>query len=86
MQRLSVKGMALSIGLLWGVGNLIIGFAAMSGWAVSYVEVVGSAYLGFEPSVVGAFIGFGWAFVDGFIGGAIFAWLYNKFSGAKASS
>jgi hypothetical protein len=37
-------------------------------------------YRGFNISPVGSFIGFVWAFVDGLIGGAIFAWLYNQIS------
>jgi len=39
--------------------------------------------LGLEPTLAGSFIGLGWAFLDGLIGGAVLAWLYNKLSGAN---
>ena len=47
------------------------------------VEPLGSptfierVYIGYEFTPVGSVIGFLWGFVDGLIGGAIVAWLYN---------
>lgn len=80
MQKLSVKGLALAFGIIWGVGCLIMGIGAMYGWAGPLVELMGSAYIGYGATVPGAFIGLAWGFADGFIGGAVFAWLYNKLS------
>ena len=37
-------------------------------------------YRGFNISPIGSVIGLIWAFADGAIGGAIFAWLYNLIS------
>jgi len=38
-------------------------------------------YFGYSFTYVGAVIGGIWGFVDGAIGGFVFAWLYNKLSG-----
>jgi hypothetical protein len=39
--------------------------------------LIGQLYRGYSISPAGSFIGLIWAFFDGLIGGAIFAWLYN---------
>jgi hypothetical protein len=40
-------------------------------------------YMGYSVTWLGGIIGLVWGFVDGFICGAIFAWLYNKLSTEK---
>ena len=40
--------------------------------------MLSSLYIGYALSFVGAISGAVWAFVEGLIGGALFAWLYNK--------
>lgn len=39
-------------------------------------------YPGYYITAVGSLVGLVWAFIDGLIGGVIFAWLYNMFAGA----
>ena len=79
--RLCVLSFALAIALTWGLGVLVAGLgAACYGWGAAFVDVLGSIYIGYAPTVGGSFIGFLWGFVDGFIGGAIFALLYNYFT------
>ena len=80
MAKLSIRGLSLTLGLFWGIGNFIVGIMAIYGWGQAYVNTLGSLYIGFAPTWPGAFVGLGWAFVDGLVGGAIFAWLYNKIS------
>lgn len=74
----NIKVMALTGGIIWAAANLIAGLTAMAGWGGAYVDVMGSIYIGYAPTVMGALIGAAWAFVDGLIGGAVFAYLYNK--------
>ena len=74
----NIKAMALTGGIVWAVANLIAGVSAMYGWGQAYVDVMGSVYLGFQATLLGSLIGAAWAFVDGLIGGAVFAWLYKK--------
>ncbi len=48
-------------------------------WGEPFLDLIGSAYRGFALTGDGILIGAVWAFADGFIGCAAFAWLYNKF-------
>ena len=78
--RLNVKGLTLACGLVWGAGVLLLGLAGAAGWGRALVEVLGSLYIGFRPTVVGSVIGGIWALIDGAVGGAVVAWLYNRLS------
>lgn len=80
--RLNVKAFALAFGLFWGVGLF-----ALTWWIILLEGATGSptpigrVYLGYNISPLGSLIGLGWAFADGLIGGAVFAWLYNLLLG-----
>lgn len=80
--RLNVKALALTLGCFCGLALLIVGSANLV-WPTygrAFLDVVASVYPGYQPSsgigsvVVGAL----YAFVDGAVGGAVFAWLYNR--------
>lgn len=77
--KLNVKAFALTCGILWGVAIF-----AMTWWLILFNEAVGEPtfigriYRGFTISPTGSLIGFGWGFFDALLGGAAFAWLYNK--------
>lgn len=76
--RLSVRAFALASGITWGACMLFLGWmAAWFGWSTALVLALGSLYIGFSATFVGALIGLVWGFFDGAIGGAILAWLYN---------
>ena len=77
---MSVKGFALAGGIVWAVGVLLLGLAALyiDGWGGAIVELLDSIYIGYEATPIGSVIGAVWGFIDGFIGCAAFAWLYNK--------
>lgn len=80
--HLNVLGLGCAVGISWGLGIFIMGlFATYFNWGVDFVNVLGSLYIGYCPTLVGSFIGLIWALVDGFIGGVVIAWLYNYFSG-----
>lgn len=76
--KISVKATAFAFGLTWALGVLLLGLMSIFGWGQKAVEVLGSIYLGYQPTVFGSLIGAIWAFVDGFLGGLVFAWLYHK--------
>jgi hypothetical protein len=78
MTRLSVKGLGLALGVTWGAGVLILGLIGAVGWGRAVVDVLGSLYLGFRPTLLGSVIGGVWAFVDGALAGVVVAWLYNR--------
>jgi hypothetical protein len=76
--QLNVRAFSVTCGLIWGFGLLfitwwIIFFDGASGAPT----LLGKVYRGYNISIGGSLIGFVWALVDGVIGGAIFAWLYN---------
>lgn len=76
--RLNVKALALTCGLVWGLGLF-----ALTWWIIAFdgatgeITFIGRIYRGYDISPVGSIIGLVWGLIDGLIGGAIFAWLYN---------
>ncbi len=77
--KLDVKAFALTSALLWGVGLFgltwwIILFDGPTGEAT----LLGRIYRGYSITPVGSGIGLLWALADGLVGGAVFAWLYNR--------
>ncbi len=82
---LNVKAFALSFAIWWGVGIFLLTW-----WIIAFggpstdPTFLGRIYIGYAVTPLGSVIGLVWGFVDGLIGGAIFAWLYN-FIAAKLS-
>ncbi len=80
--KLSVKGLALAGGITWGLAIFLLTlWFLIFGYEGVTLEKLARVYLGYSVTVSGAFIGLIWGFIDGLIGGAILAWLYNKFAG-----
>ncbi len=80
MKQIHVKAISLSAGIVWGLGLLLCGWVASTGWCDYFVEVMSSVYIGYAPTFGGGIIGGIWGFVDGAVGGFIFAHLYNYFA------
>jgi len=81
--KFNIKALALTCGILWGLAVFIatlwlLGF----GYGGFLMSKLNHFYFGYSVSVVGAFIGLIWGFVDGSICGAVFAWLYNRLASA----
>ncbi len=80
--KLNVKAFSLTCGLFWGLGLFFLTW-----WIILFegstndITFIGRCYRGFNISPLGSVIGLIWAFADGAIGGAIFAWLYNLIAG-----
>ncbi|MBT8490794.1 MAG: bacteriophage holin [Deltaproteobacteria bacterium] len=76
--KLDIKAFALTCGVLWGLGLFFLTW-----WIIAFdgatgdISFIGRIYRGYCISPLGSIIGLMWAFVDGLIGGAIFAWIYN---------
>src|SRR3989338_6611911 len=78
--KLSVKAFALAAGLFWGVTLFVSTLiAAYYGYLTPQLQWLVGLYPWYEITTMGAFIGLAEGFVDGFFGGLVFAWLYNKF-------
>jgi hypothetical protein len=78
MNKCSPNALGVAIGVLWAAYVFFCGITAMFGWGVALVVAISSLYIGYGPSIPGAFIGAIWAFVDGYIAGVVIAWLYNR--------
>ncbi len=77
--KLSVRGLALGIGLYWGLCILVTGWTSMFGWGSAFVCIMRSFYTGYEPTLVGSIIGGMWGFICGYISGGVAAFFYNIF-------
>ena len=83
--RLSPKGLALSLGLLWGGAMLAVGLfhMAIPSYGGVFLSVISSIYPGADttsslgPVLIGALYGL----LDGAVAGALVAVLYNALSG-----
>ncbi|MFC2092854.1 bacteriophage holin [Bacteroidota bacterium] len=84
--KLSVKAFSLTCAIIWGLSLFILTwwFIIFGPESIQGDEtVISMVYLGYTVSPLGSIIGLVWAFVDGLVIGAIFAWLYNKLVGNK---
>ena len=78
--KLSVKGMAVACSLLWG-GAIFVGGICHRIWP-SYggalLDFAASIYPGYHPGgLISVVVGTLYALIDGGVGGALLAWLYN---------
>ena len=88
--KLDVKAMAFTIGLVWGAAMLLAGVAYLisDGYGEAFLDVMASVYPGYHASsnfgdvIVGTLYGL----VDGTVGGAVIAWLYNRFAAARSAA
>ena len=79
--KLEVRAFALTCAIVWGLGLPLLTWwiIALDG-ASTAPTWLGHIYRGYSLTVAGSLIGAIWAFFDGLIGGAIFAWLYDVIS------
>ena len=76
--KLNAKSFALTCGLLWGFGLLMLTWwIILFEGATGQATLIGKIYRGYNLSISGGLIGLVWGFFDGLITGFIFAWLYN---------
>ena len=75
---LNIRAFGLTGGILWSVSVFIFGVIGMYGIGLPLIQIMDAYYIGFEPNFIGSIIGAFWGFIDGFVGCALFAWIYNK--------
>jgi len=79
--RLSMKGVAVASGLLWGSGILLVGVInlARPTYGITFLTMMTSVYPWFHQShtVASVVIGAVDGLIDGAIAGCLFGWLYN---------
>lgn len=76
--RLHTVPFALAAGIVCALGAaLLVWSSALSDWGYPIAILLSSVYKGAVPSFLGGFIAAIWGFIDGFLTGLIFAFLYN---------
>ena len=79
--KLGVTTLGMTAGIIWGGAILIVSLANLvwPNYGVAFLDVVSSVYPGYQAGTGfgSVIIGTLYALVDGAIGGALFAWVYN---------
>lgn len=87
--KLSIKGLALAGGIVWGAGYFLVGIANLiwPSYGQAFLDLGASVYPGYHgPGGFGSVIVVTlYALLDGAIAGAVFGWLYNRLAGSGAA-
>ncbi|HUJ88237.1 MAG TPA: bacteriophage holin [Burkholderiales bacterium] len=76
--KLDLRAFAITCSLVWGFGLFFLTWwIILFDGATGEVTLIGRLYRGYTISPAGSVIGLLWALADGFVGGLVFAWLYN---------
>ena len=79
--RLNVIAFSVTFGLIWGGAILVVATANLiwPDYGRAFLELAAAIYPGYQPgpSIGSIVTGTLYGLVDGAIGGAVFAWLYN---------
>jgi hypothetical protein len=83
--RLQVKALGFAMAILAG-GYFFLGtwWIILLDGASNEAVFLSKIYRGYTITPLGSVIGLLWGLLDGFICGAILAWLYNRFVGKAA--
>ena len=80
--KFSVRTFSLTCAVCWGVAVFLVGMLNLffPNYGLDFLNMVSSIYPGYEveSTFPTALVATGYAFLDGAIGGAIFAWVYNR--------
>lgn len=85
--KCSVKGLALTLALVWGIlAMFLVGVANLiwPGYGKAFLDMAASVYPGYHatPNILDVMVGTLYGLLDGAICGAVIACLYNCFAGA----
>jgi hypothetical protein len=84
---LSVKGLALALGIAWGGCIFLVGIGNLlwPGYGAAFLDLARSIYPGYGSTggFWGVIVGTLYGLLDGAVGGFIIAWLYNRLAVPK---
>ena len=75
-KRLDPTALGLAVGLTWAIAIAALGVASRFGWGDGWRKLLADVYVGYEDHTAA---GIAWGLVDGFVGGYLLGWLYNRF-------
>ena len=78
--KLRVRAFGLATGVVAGLFVFFVTLVSIWFGRGETIDALVVPFPGFSRSIGGAIVGLIWGFVDGFIGGALLAWLYNRFT------
>ncbi|MGA9384830.1 MAG: hypothetical protein WBV63_07385 [Candidatus Sulfotelmatobacter sp.] len=82
--KLNTKALALTSAILWGLAMLVTSLANLiwGNFGEQFLQTTSSVYPGYHAtrSITEVIVGTLYGAVDGFVGGAVFAWLYKQFA------
>ncbi len=82
--KFNIRALALTFGLFWGGAIFLVGMVNLvaPGYGRAFLLLAASIYPGYAAGVSFEQVAIGtlYGLVDGAIGGAVFAWLYNYLS------
>jgi len=78
--KLRVRAFGLATGIVSGLFFFILTLVSLWFGRGETIDALVVPFPGFSRSLGGAVVGLIWGFVDGFIGGSLLAWLYNRFA------
>ena len=85
--RLSVRGMTIAAGLLWGTAILCVGLIHLAdpGYGGNFLQMTSSVYPGFHSAGTAGSLAIGTieGLIDGAITGLVLSLLYNAFTRAQ---
>ncbi len=81
---LNTKALALTSAILWGLAMLVMSLANLiwGNYGQHFLQIMSSVYPGYHATrnIAEVIVGTLYGAVDGLVGGAVFAWLYNQFA------
>lgn len=88
--KLSIWAIALTMGLLWAGCMLVVGIIHLfaPAYGAEFLRMMSSVYPGFHDSATwgSVIVGTLYGFLDGLVGGLIFAWIYDRIAAGPHST
>ena len=84
--KLRVQAFGLATGIVMGLFVFLLTLVSLWFGRGETIDALVVPFPGFSRSIGGAIVGLIWGFVDGFIGGALLAWLYNRIADKAPAS
>lgn len=76
--------LGLTAGIIWGVAVMLgTWWIVIKGSAGATMGTLVNFYFGYSVTWLGGLVGLVWGFIDGFICGTVFGWLYNTLTCEK---
>ncbi len=76
-KKFDALSFAIACGVTYSSGILFLLILMRFGWGTEVLPFIQAVYKGTNITLGGTILGVIWTFIDGFIGGGIFALIYN---------